>query len=102
MTNSEIATRTAIQPALGTTKLCKKLPHQMYAAVACDAEPLTPAPPLCMIEGLFAPQIFGMPAWSHMIPRCTLIAVQTSAAARERLSQLQAEGVISFEGFSKY
>jgi hypothetical protein len=37
-----------------------------------------------------------------MIPRCTLIAVQTSAAARERLSQLQAEGVISFEGFSKY
>jgi hypothetical protein len=102
MTNSEIATRTAIPPASGTTKLCKKLPHQLYAEVACDAKLATPAPPLCKNEELSAPQIFEMPTWSHMIPSHTRIAVQTSGAERERLSQLQKVGVASFEGFPKY
>src|ERR1700691_1108104 len=73
-------------PAFGTTNPCRNEPHQEYAGVPCAANPATPAPLLWMNAAPSAPQSLADPAWIHITPSQTRIAVQARAASFELLS----------------
>jgi hypothetical protein len=54
--------------------------------VPCAANPATPAPLLCRNAAASAPHSLADPAWLHITPSQTRIAVQPSAASFELLS----------------
>src|SRR5580658_1021130 len=98
MANSATATRMAIHPELGTTKLCMKDPHQLYAGTPCEANPFTPAPLLWRKAGFSAPHNFAVPACSHIMPSHTLIAVQPGANTLELCTKVRNFGVLTADG----
>jgi hypothetical protein len=62
------------------------------------AKPATPAPLLWRNAGFSAPQSLATPAWIHMIPNQTRIAVQPMALTFERVRYCNTGGVLISEG----